>query len=143
AFFMVGALCYRAYERIKTADLPRAVTLGAWAAVVISIVFYDQIYPAWGEWVLFPMFAVALPLVFSLTRSWNLDRVIGEFSYPVYLAHPIVIGAIRRFTPNPWLGDAAAVLTILLAVVLIKYVAQPIEAYRERRVATTHVPATV
>lgn len=135
ALFMVGALCYRVYERLERIAIPAWCAAAAWVVVLFVILSFNLVVTAASEWVLFVVFVVALPLVFRLTRTWRLDAAIGELSYPVYLTHVIVIGAVRRFTPAPWLGDVTAVGSIALSIALIKLVADPVEAYRARRIA--------
>ena len=62
-----------------------------------------------------------------------MDRALGELSYPVYLTHLLVAGAFRRFAPADLFGEIVAMGSILLSLLLVRYVAAPIEALRAAR----------
>ena len=62
-------------------------------------------------------FALSIPGTFALSKTWRLDRWIGELSYPIYLVHGLVVVAsavisdglaryrcwLRSCSPSCWL----------------------------------------
>jgi peptidoglycan/LPS O-acetylase OafA/YrhL len=92
---------------------------GGW---MIRIAFYA--YCGW-----------ALPLAFQLTRSNRVDRYLGELSYPIYLAHLLVISVALY---SGWSGYrlAALILTLvaIAAVVLHEGIQKPVDRYRAAQV---------
>ena len=91
--------------------------------------------------VLFLIFiAAVLPFLFQFQRHFRWDRRIGELSYPIYIVHwPILY-------PVSWLWDQALetegyagldetlvviLLSLIAAILLNRYVAEPVEVYRK------------
>ena len=90
-------------------------------------------------------FAVSLPWIFAAFRPARLDRAIGELSYPMYLLHWHLYGigvVICRVVAAP--GTAlyavlfpisAVLLSVATALLVRRWIEQPIDRFRQRRVA--------
>jgi peptidoglycan/LPS O-acetylase OafA/YrhL len=137
ALFLLGALAhqmllprYRAW-RLDRHALP--ITLGVVGCVLV--------YP----WVPAPELAksglliglamVTLPalFVFQHRRTW--DQWIGELSYPVYINHLVLVGAfgVLGLGANPNVHAFATIIgSVALAVVMNRYIGQPIDELRHR-----------
>ncbi len=135
--FLLGALGYKVYARYKSCDL------GFLSAVLsysfIGITFAYQFVPELGDYGRFPLkiwfyyllAAVSIPFLFVYSKKNRVDRYIGELSYPVYISHVLVIGALHSFGvhhPLPML-----VGTIILSVLLLHYVIEPVDSLRHTR----------
>ncbi len=83
---------------------------------------------------------MVIPVLFHLTSRLNLDRFIGELSYPVYLIHLTVIEIVnvimeRLSMPQTQLGAISAVLSILIAITLYRTIFKPFEDRRQNLVS--------
>jgi peptidoglycan/LPS O-acetylase OafA/YrhL len=101
--------------------------------------FYPDLfaYPG-GRWLYLFATAILIPALFLKTSRLSLDRFIGELSYPLYLCHILLISIIDAVGPQVT-TDLRIGLTIFLSVtmsVLIEILLNdPIDRYRQRRVA--------
>lgn len=71
---------------------------------------------------------------FELTRSSSVDRLVGEFSYPVYLWHGVAVAHLNSVLPfwvNP---DSALVTAIVLSLPMVLWIEKPMERWRERNI---------
>lgn len=86
-----------------------------------------------------------LPAWFEATQRWKLDRLLGELSYPLYLNHLLIVIVLRPVfmlseedanTPIAALQTACVLSgTIVLAYLMVRFIEQPIDTWRQRRVA--------
>jgi peptidoglycan/LPS O-acetylase OafA/YrhL len=86
-------------------------------------------------WFVLVTLIATLPSIFHFSRNFTWDRRIGELSYPVYLGHLLVIRLARNYcvvTPHIiyWV---ILPTTLLLAIVVWRYVERPVNAWRHRR----------
>ena len=137
-FFLIGSASYHLYARMKG----RAVTkkwLGAGAAILLAgWVVTPQLWTAPDLdqplcWAFYAVVALCTPLLFDLTRTWKFDNVLGQLSYPIYLSHVLVIGAVKRwdvFAIDK--GLAATLLTLALATGLYVFIDRPVDRIRRR-----------
>jgi peptidoglycan/LPS O-acetylase OafA/YrhL len=89
---------------------------------------------------------VVVPCLFHLTRNNAWDAKIGNYSYPVYLVHWIVMVFYDAFAARfdwPLAGSSldwarvliCVVATFALAWVIIRVIEIPLDRYRQRRLA--------
>jgi peptidoglycan/LPS O-acetylase OafA/YrhL len=96
-FFLLGAIALNAAENLPWLKQP-IVGAALLAAVPMLLMYPDYAY--WDTrrfWVAFLCFAAALPSIFSATKNSRLLNALGDLSYPVYLTHGLVIGAVIYF----------------------------------------------
>jgi peptidoglycan/LPS O-acetylase OafA/YrhL len=83
------------------------------------------------------VFAMVLPFIFHRTKRVKIDRLIGELSYSVYLAHyPILRAFQTSLAGSSYFGPATAIASILASIVLFILVEHPIDRWRQSRAAT-------
>ena len=66
--------------------------------------------------------------------------MIGELSYPIYITHALILGTLGRFNflINTNINKMVSIAIIVIVAILInKYIANPIEKYRQARVKIT------
>jgi peptidoglycan/LPS O-acetylase OafA/YrhL len=131
--FCGGILAYDFFKKYKK-------TLNLKIAKIITIVFivYVLVFnflpiPAIA---LYVIFISALPFIFLYSKSFKIDRKIGELSYPVYLAHILIFSCLEKIGIFSHLanGIKLALLSsavIIFSVFLIKYIQEPIDRIRE------------
>lgn len=132
--FLLGALGYRAYRRLRAKQAFRpwqGVFALAAAITMIAFCWHTRLWhhPDLPKL----LFAAAVPFIFALTRTNAVDRWLGELSYPLYVVHILVIQAVR------FAGYASLHVTVLwslaAAVFLMLAVDQPFERLRQGWIA--------
>lgn len=141
-FFLLGYIAYRIYKIIKTKSIPVYLEILTFCLVLIFTVIYrflphisfNYIPFSLNEIVYFSMIVLSIPLLFKFLKNNKLDNHIGELSYPVYIAHMMVIVVCNSipigYFKTGWL---ISLITILVAYLLNKIIASPIEKYRQSR----------
>lgn len=140
-FFLVGALGYRAYVALQVDKLPKALLQAAFGLVLAYTIFY-QFVPG-GELVrqvgYYVCFALALPLIFALTKQSRWQIVVGNLSYPVYVSHLLVLILLppvltRLHLSQEYLPYFLVFGTLIAATLLERFIVEPVEVFRQRRV---------
>ena len=99
------------------------------------------------RWYFYFIVASLIPLVFHYSKNIKWDRWIGELSFPLYIGHHVVMMVVKRYfwthTEHMyWFGITTLAGSLIFAVFLWKFVVDPIEKIRQRRVTEIH-PKTV
>ncbi len=136
AFFLMGALAYKIHIYLKTnSQFMRYARL--LSVFILLLTAFYQWLPKFDlkEYAYYLVLFACLPFLFDVTKSFRLDRMLGEYSYPLYLVHILVVRLINTFTTisNSSLGIAAVALSFVLSFALLKWVSEPIERFRETR----------
>ena len=139
ALFLLGAVSYHIYRapwRDKIAT-PKVVAFLASLLFLITLTFPLIKLPGQIKaWPYFVLATVTIPLLFAHTKSWKFDRYIGELSYPIYLVHFLVVGVCTSILP-PVLqyhrSIITAVISIVLAMILLHLIINPMERIRQNR----------
>ena len=100
--------------------------------------------------VFYPIFALALPLIFNFQEKRPWDKWIGELSYPVYICHMLVTYLVILTIDNIatkdgfgifqacinvdkfLVGICSAICSVIFSIFIIKFIAQPIEVIRNK-----------
>jgi peptidoglycan/LPS O-acetylase OafA/YrhL len=85
--------------------------------------------------VYFAVFFSALPFIFILSKNWKLDRQLGELSYPIYIAHILILSWVGVFQvpANGWRTMLVLAVSIVFAYFLNVLVGEKIESFRQKR----------
>ena len=76
-------------------------------------------------------FALIVPFLFHITKSWDLDRSIGELSYPLYVVHwPIALVVLKQFKDQALWPMTSVTLSIVCAIALHVFVERQTERAR-------------
>ncbi len=92
------------------------------------------------EWEYYSIITLSLPILFIFSKRIKFDRMIGELSYPIYITHALILGTLGRFNflINTNINKMVSIAIIVIVAILInKYIANPIEKYRQARVKIT------
>jgi peptidoglycan/LPS O-acetylase OafA/YrhL len=91
-----------------------------------------------NKWVLYLSFCCFfLPLIFSKTKQIRLDGKIGELSYSIYICHMLIWYVISPYVKtgdlSHYKGEILVITSVLFAFILVKYISEPLEIYRRKR----------
>jgi peptidoglycan/LPS O-acetylase OafA/YrhL len=136
--FVFGMLAHRMLP--FAAGRPRAFGIFvaiALLALMISLPMLplDALSPEAIRWAMYVLIALAIPFVFNAFQDIAFDRWIGDLSYPLYLTHLGVIGAVLTFIPEaPYAAWVAIGGSFALSALLLVSIDQPLDRWRQRRV---------
>jgi peptidoglycan/LPS O-acetylase OafA/YrhL len=143
ALFLIGTVSYHIYKYIRKNPINKNINKMIFIVYMFVLIFYNQL-PAINsildiKSVLFyTLTGLSIPSIFLLTKSSNIDNRIGDLSYPIYLVHMLIIYVaslvIKEFGLNIHKGIVVVVLTIITSYLLVRYISDPIEKYRQSRV---------
>jgi peptidoglycan/LPS O-acetylase OafA/YrhL len=152
ALFLMGALSYKLY-RSRKAFFSSSFGLYATVAMAAATLLY-QFVPglevqgaSMKKWLYYLMLVFLIPGVFSYTSRFRVDRYLGELSYPFYIVHFSVIwlwlmvrGRLLGTVDLNLLHMGVLLLTLVLSVALFHLVINPMERFRQARVAKAPSP---
>jgi peptidoglycan/LPS O-acetylase OafA/YrhL len=146
--FLLGSLAYHAHIGIRSRLRPWLgyAVLAAWTAWIVhanvtaGIVMPNDPQTGMdgpGFWTFYLLFAASVPIVFTATKDDRFDRAAGELSYPLYLVHGIVQGAIffKFGAPQGHIGWAVTAISasVIVAFLLRLFVERSVESLRRHR----------
>ena len=137
-FFLSGILMYRIYQYLKTKDFHKFSIYSF--IFYFSFLFYYQFLPheRTKQIILFLFSFIFIPFIFNLFKNNKIDRFIGELSFPVYISHFLIIDILTHFTTlsHQFLGLATTIISILFSVIILKFIINPINLFRQSRIKT-------
>lgn len=142
ALFLMGAIAYKLYVRIKSMP-PERLFLVALFVLFITLVFqFIPIRFIMKQWIYYFVVMFSLPYLFIYSKNSRIDRRIGELSYGIYISHLFVISLmtvisyefVEHARQMRYLGIITVAFSVVFAVCLYKYVQIPIDRYREGRI---------
>ena len=134
-FFLLGIFAYRLYAALKTKPIPRRILWTIYGFYLSFLLFYQWLPGIIGKEIfLYAATLGSIPFLFLLTKKVHFDRMIGELSYPIYIAHGTIILLTEYFSGPKHLPILTLIGTVLFCLALNKLVADPIERYRQKRV---------
>ena len=139
-FYFLGACAYHLYRHLGREPFRAWVENRqplAWAFVIGALLLLLPIDWLMPRSTLFmaPIMALVVPVLFMLTRYRLLDRMVGELSFGVYLAHYPILMVLRPALDPAGLWLATTVLSVASALLLFWLLEQPIDRWRQRRAA--------
>jgi len=138
ALFLLGVMAHKIYRAWRDHfEAKRALSLFLLLIVVGFIVFFAHLPVAATTKRLsfLSCLTVSLPYVFALTKNVTLDRLIANFSYPIYICHIAVMnfwGMHINAANTPWSQAGLYLLILAVAAVLYWAVDHPMEKIRQR-----------
>lgn len=137
-FFLLGSISYYIYKKIKNFEINRLFLLGVLCSLLIITVFYIKL-PFNLPYLYIVYFFIALPFIFIYTKNSKLDTYIGELSYPIYITHVFIL-LVMETTNISFIeskGTTLLIGTLILSVLLNKFLVDRIEKIRQKRVLST------
>lgn len=142
-FFLLGCISYRVYVQYRYRTDLKTISIILLCSVLLFTILFPFIpseplsYVPFTikEILYFSLIVMSIPLIFITTKKSKWDNSIGELSYPVYISHILVLMACGvvpfAIAKTGWF---VSVITIVVAFILNKIIADPIEKYRQSRI---------
>lgn len=141
AYFMLGVLAHRILVRVKPALKGRSLGAVALAFAVAVILCRVVAIVTGRDWkvtaITFATLSFGLPFIFLASKDGPIDRYLGELSYPVYVAHVLVLSALGAWASIP----ACIAVTLCAAVALDQAIGKPTDRLRVRFGARSREPS--
>lgn len=143
-FFLGGILVYKAYSIVKKRFDTKVAVILFFLIVIFTILYgiipinsiklFDPVQLSY-----FVLLIVAIPFVFHLTRNNAADRLLGALSYPLYISHTFVINLLYFLghSKSKLLILEILVLTLFLSVVILLFIENPVNRFRQKRIKQT------
>lgn len=127
-YFSAGAWIY--HLSVCERKSWHVIDYGLLAALAGAACLAD-ITPMWSDFLL-TLFAV--PILFRITKNNRIDRLIGDLSYGVYLAHWPIYVVLRHsgLERGMMLFAVTALFSVLFALFIYLFVEKPLNAFRHR-----------
>lgn len=139
-FFLTGIVSYHLYKELSKFKITSLVFRFILGYILFLTLFFKNLpyQPFLGLFYLVSI-ALTIPFLFIYTKNSKLDRIIGEFSYPFYISHILVLNITdiilkKLQISNVYNSETAFVLTTILSIFLIKSIGEKIESYRSNRI---------
>lgn len=140
-FFLFGNVSYRLYKS-KLWPLP-STPVSCWTALLlltaatISFPYIPLSFPKIEAY--YALVFLSLPVLTNMSGFFRYDALLGDLSYPVYLVHMLVLTTISTLKATvPILKDISlttltVIFSLLLALLINRFVVQPVNRYRQSR----------
>lgn len=133
--FLLGAIAYKVTKSIEWSRF-RWLSMLVFGITTASIAAFVPPILTENRYLFLVLFAAALPMIFNLTRTWRIDRLLADMSFPLYLVHwPILLLVYDLPKPFPsWPSMTPVLLSIISAAALALLVERPIDKWRHSRI---------
>lgn len=134
-FFLLGALSYYLYRRIKDVKVPKYIYPALLVFISVFTICFSFISVTFFTYRIYIVSVfLSMPFLFNYTKKFKLDKFIGELSYPIYITHMLVFNTAKAIGITQNLQLITILGSILLSIVLVKLIGDPIERLRQARV---------
>jgi peptidoglycan/LPS O-acetylase OafA/YrhL len=133
--FIAGSILFRFYQckYFKYFSIPNWSGFAALAYVLFAVCAVGSSSNVVVHIIALMLIALCLPFLFDTFSRKDWDAIIGNLSYPVYLVHALIISVVTAVF-HAGDGIVVAVLSLLVAAFIARYVDDPVSRYRQRRV---------
>ena len=134
-FFLLGVLSYKLYVKTKKITIPKWVLLCCFGTTLCVIIAFNTLLLQFHHYVYFICFSFVIPFIFRVTQKNKWDRLIGDYSYPIYITH-VFFKSLYYMVFGYSLNVSIPVIiaSILFALVYNQFINKRLERFRQKRV---------
>jgi peptidoglycan/LPS O-acetylase OafA/YrhL len=143
ALFLVGFIGYKLALLVNRRLSITTVRMISWTlffATIVQLLLFSFLPETMRSYTCLATLAVAIPYIAKLSSGWRWDRIIGELSYPIYIAHFFLLIVVRdhwqSLTTSSLYGVTMMIMSLIAAVVIKISVMDPAERRRKKNSAT-------
>jgi peptidoglycan/LPS O-acetylase OafA/YrhL len=134
-FFLLGVLSYKLYDATKNIKISNSILLLSFLFTMSTILVFNILLLQFHQYFYFFGLAFAIPLVFRFTQKSKWDRIIGEYSYPIYITHVFFKGLYFMFFGfSENVSIPVMLASISFAFLYNQFINPKFEDYRQQRV---------
>lgn len=133
-FFLYGMLAHRFWSSAMFKRIATPQRVWAIAGCGLAMLMLREFIPFYRNYSggIYAVTVVCLPFIFEAFKGVELDRWVGNMSYPFYLFHTAIIQGAKDFVGSHS-TLVMLVLTLAVSFVVNYFVEEPLESYRQRR----------
>ena len=131
ALFLLGGISFK-FKIVINNEIFKKVVFTSALFFILSLNYFVQFLAL--KWIMYLLFSLSIPTIFTLTKSNKFDKLLGDLSYHIYISHILIIAILREFeTTNIIYAISLLVITIVTSAML-NYITLPIEKFRILRI---------
>lgn len=142
-YFVFGIVSYHLYARLQPTMINKYFGLAAFylAVLMLSTFNFWPSYVGYNlvqlEWAYYPILALLIPFIFIYSKDLQFDQKVGEYSYPVYLVHILILNTLGpvflfRYASNNTLALWVFAFSLIASALLLRFVQRPADRWRSR-----------
>jgi peptidoglycan/LPS O-acetylase OafA/YrhL len=131
-FFLSGSLLFQFY-RSRYFSAPKWCGVLALVYVVVACCWVGTVDNPIIRTLILISIALSIPLLFHTFSNASWDTAVGNLSYPVYLVHVLIIDILIA-TLHVYHLLVVIAVSIVAAILIVRFLENPIDKYRQRRV---------
>lgn len=137
-FFLLGILSFKLYNATERINIPQWVLVIVTGFTIAVIMLFNVLLLQFHQYVYFLCFSLAIPFIFRLTQKSRLDRVLGEYSYPLYITH-VFFKALSYMIFGVSINVSIPVICagLLFSFLYNHFLNRKLEDYRQKRVVVS------
>ena len=130
SLFLLGGVSYNIKLEVNSVLIKKVIFITS-ILLIINLNYFVHFLAL--KWIIYILFSLSIPIIFTLTKYNTFDKLLGDLSYPVYISHILVIAVLREFeTTTIFYVIYLIVITIVISAIL-NYITLPIEKFRALR----------
>jgi peptidoglycan/LPS O-acetylase OafA/YrhL len=143
-FFCLGIASYYLYLGYRKINIQNSITVVIIAIFFIITLLFNFIpvhltnTPFLLQWLFYILLLFMLPVLFVHQGKNKLMMYLGDITYPLYICHLLVIYILQSLMINKANENLyriiGVVVCIFFAIILNRYIANPIDKYRQARI---------
>ena len=130
SLFLLGGITYNIKLEVNSVLIKKVIFITS-ILLIISLNYFVHYLAL--KWVIYIIFSLSIPIVFSLTKYNTFDKLLGDLSYPIYISHILVIAVLREFETNTIFYVIYLVVITIVTSAILNYIILPIEKFRALR----------
>ena len=130
ALFLLGGISFK-FKIVIDNEIFKKVVFVAVLFFILSLNYFVKFLVL--KWVMYLLFSLSIPTIFSLTKSNTFDKLLGDLSYHIYISHILIISILREFEITNLIYVLSLLFITIVTSAILNYLTFPIEKFRINR----------